>query len=226
MFIRSFLTAAAIAIFQCTIAFAGSSSTCLEPVEPYQEDRVEYLAKMHKLIEPAIEPFLQMRVNPSFEPDYSVCLHGSPGDVYWADAKPIFVSFYRADRNIGYSLPKYNDGKDEKVSVAVTTAELPRPVAERIHEAWSKILLRTRYSDDSVIRADPTTIQFSCRGNRGSRYAEAYDAECEDSVLLVELGGSLIDYCNAEADKRAAALKVIEKRIRAVETHLKKRGWD
>jgi hypothetical protein len=220
---------AALAALPRDAALGRPTSTCLTPVEPYREDLADYLAKIHKLIEPAVNPFLQMRVDPSFDADYSVALHSSPDVFSWAEAKQFFVTHYLADRNIGYSLSKYHDGKDEEVSVAVTTAELPRQLADRVHAAWIRMLLRTRYPDpdEFVLRADPTTIEFSCRRNTGALYAKAYEpVECKDSSLLIQLGFSLINYCHTPEDKRAAALKLIEKAAGAVEAYLKQHGRD
>jgi hypothetical protein len=77
----------AIAWIICETAFGGSNATCLAKVDPQRDHSPEYLAKVHKLIEPKIQPFLQMRVDPSFDQDHSVCLHGMPGDSFLTEAK-------------------------------------------------------------------------------------------------------------------------------------------
>ena len=216
----------AIACLLSEVAFAGSNATCLAKADPHRYHSPEFEAKVHKLIEPAVKPLLQMRVDPSFDQDHAVSLHGTPENSSLARASHLFVSHRVADRNIGYSLPRYHNGRDEKVSVAVTTAELPRPVAQRVYDIWCRMLRRAGHPDE-ILRADPTTVEFSCRDNHGSHYAQAYEPHaCDDSFLLAEIGRGLIAWCHPEKISRSAALRLLEKRTRAAEDFLKNHARD
>jgi hypothetical protein len=136
------------------------------------------------------------------------------------------VSHYIADRNIGYSLPKYHSGKDEKVSVSVTTAELPRPLARRVYDVWCRMLRRAGHPAE-VLLVDPTVIEFSCRDTHGSHYARAYEPHvCDDSYLLGQIGLGLIGCCHPDKFSRSWALKLLEKRTRAAEEFLKRHAHD
>ncbi|MGZ5537143.1 MAG: hypothetical protein ACXWG0_01305, partial [Chthoniobacterales bacterium] len=207
--------------------FGSSNATCLFIVDPHRDHSPEFLARVHKLIEPTLPPFLQMRIDPSFDEDHAVSLHVMPTNSSWANATHFLVSHYVADRNIGYSLPQYHKGKEEKVSVTVTTAEIPQALAKRVYEAWRKMLSRAAKSEPELLRVDPTTAEFSCRDSHGSHYARAYEPyECDDSFLLAQLGRGLIGCCHPERYKRAAMLKLVEKRTRDVEDFLKRHAHD
>ena len=202
-------------------AKAGSESYCLRPVDPYPGDwHVRYTDELHKRIEPQIHTFAQMRVDPAFEGEYSVSIHGIPDNLRFWQATKCFVSYYAADKNIFSSMQENNEQKQKReVTVATATVDIPLPLAKRIYTVWQKMLLKTRYAEDEFNAApDPTTVEFSSESLYGETY---YPAPCKGAGLLIELGERLIDYCKAPPDKRAAVSKALEAQAAALETFLK-----
>jgi hypothetical protein len=160
-----------------------------------------------------------MIVRPSFEGEYSVILHGTKED-YEVDLEKtpkFFLSCFAAEKNIWYSMPENNPEKQQKeIKVIVTTGEVAKPLAKRIHGLWVQMLERTRYFDDNRIYVDGTTFEFTARG----MHAETR-VECTGPTLLVKLGHALIDFCQAPAAEREAATRNIEKAASELETYLK-----
>jgi hypothetical protein len=201
-------------------ARAASESYCFRPVNPYPGDwYVRYTDELHKRIEPQIHTFAQMRVEPAFEGEYSVSVHGIPDNLRFWQATKCFVSYYAADKNIFSSMQENHEQKEKQgVAVATATVDIPLPLAKRIYTVWHKMLLKTRYAEDRNAAPDPTTVQFSSEFLYGETY---YPAPCKSASLLIELGERLIDYCKAPPEKRAAASKALEAQTAAVENFLK-----
>jgi hypothetical protein len=211
-------------VISCVLAgslSAASESYCLRPVAPYPGDwHIRYTEQLHKRIEPQIHTFAQMRVQPAFEGEYSVSIHGVPDNLRFWQATKCFISYYSADKNIWSSMPENNGDKQQReVSVATATVDIPLPVAKRIYTVWHKMLLKTRYAEDEFNAApDPTTVEFSSESLYGETY---YPAPCKSAGLLIELGERLIDYCKAPPEKRAAATKALEVQAKALEDFLR-----
>ena len=200
---RSFATGVIVILGLTAAAFAAPQATYLTPLDPYPGDRhIRYADQLSKRIQYPYHAFVQMRVQPAFEGEFSVSVHGTDDDVHFEDAKQVFVSHYVADRNIWASMPEDNDGKQQEIFVAVATVDFPKPLAKRVYDAWHRILLRTRYAEEFALRVDPTVIEFSCMPARGFVYAQAYyPPECKDAALLTDLGTALIEYCHVAAEK-------------------------
>jgi hypothetical protein len=202
-------------------ASAASESYCLRPVDPYPGDwHIRYTNELHKRIEPPIHTFAQMRVQPAFEGEYSVSVHGEPDNFYFWQATKCFVSYYAADKNIWYSMPENNEEKKQReVSVATATVDIPLPLAKRIYTVWHKMLVKTRYADKEFdATPDPTGVEFSSE----FCYAQtSYPAPCKSAGMLIELGERLVEYCKAPPEKRAAATKALQAQAAALEDFLK-----
>jgi hypothetical protein len=214
---------ASILIVLCAFACgsrAGSESYCLEPVEPHPGDwDFRYTAELHKRIEPQLHTFVQMRVMPAFQGEYSVSIHGSPENFYFHEATKCFVSYYAANKNIGQSIPEDNEEKKQlEVSVAAATVDIPLPLAKRIYTVWHKMLLKTRYVENDFNRTpDPTGVEFSSE----FRYAQTSNpVPCKSAFLLIQLGERLIDYCKAPPEKRLTAT-ALQVQTAALESFLK-----
>ena len=202
-------------------AGAASESNCLRPVNPYPGDwHVRYTNELHKRIEPQIHTFAEMRVQPAFEGEYSVSIHGIPDNLRFWQATKCFVSYYAADKNIFASMQENHEQKEKReVAVATATVDIPLPLAKRIYKVWHKMLLQTRYAEDEFDAApDPTTVEFSSESLYGETY---YPAPCKSAGLMIELGERLIDYCKAPPEKRAAVAKTLDVQTAALEDFLK-----
>jgi hypothetical protein len=224
MWIRTFLLATAL-LTASSGAFGGRSpakdADCLLPLDPYLGDSElrRYRDELHKRLEPPLHAFAQMIIVPAFEPEYSVSLHGTPNDLEFSQANKCFLSYYVADKNIWYSMPENNEENQKReVSVAVTTVEFSNPLAKQINEVWRRMLLRTRYFEDTGFRVDATTAEFSTAG----MYGKTYDpSESWSAGYLIELGHRLIDYCKAPPEKRASAVKSIEVQAKLLDKYLR-----
>jgi hypothetical protein len=202
-------------------ASAASETYCLTAIDPSPGDRnIRYAAELHKRIEPKILVFAQMRVQPAFQKEYSVSIHGGRRNLSIREAKKCFVSYFIADKSIWFSIPENNTEKQRReVSVSTVTIDIPLPLAKRIYAVWRKMLLKTRGMDDHMYPApDPTTVQFSSESLSAETYYPAY---CKSAGLLIELGEKLIDYCKAPAAERTAAEHALEMRASTVERFLR-----
>ena len=208
----------------CVVAGSVSAARewyCLRPVNPYPGDwHIRYTDELQKRIEPHIHTFVQMRVEPAFEGEYSVSIHGVPDNFRFWQATKCFVSYYAADKSIWSSMPGNNrDNQQGEISVATVTVDIPLPLAKRIYTVWHKMLLKTRYADDEFNAApDPTTVEFSSESLYGETY---YPAPCKSAGLLIELGERLIEYCKSPPEKRATVSKALEAQAAALEDFLK-----
>lgn len=200
-------------------ARAASDLYCFTPINPYPGDwYVRYTDELHKRIEPQIHTFAQMRVQPAFEGEYSVSIHGIPDNLRFWEATKCFVSYYAAEKNIFSWMQENRDQKEKReVAVATATVDIPLPLAKRIYTVWHNMLLKTRYSEDRNAAPDPTTVEFSSELLYGETY---YPAPCKSASLLIQLGERLIDYCKAPPEKRAAVSKALEAQTAAVENFL------
>lgn len=202
---------------------ADTEPYCLRPVDPYPNDwEIRYAKELHKRIEPQIHTFVKMRVEPAFEGEFSVSIHGVPDNFYFRDATKCFVSYYAADKSISNSMSESDkDGQPRPVSVVTATVDIPLPLAKRIYTVWHKMLLKTCYAEDDRVTAapDPTGVEFSSEFH----YAQTwYPAPCKSAGLLMELGQGLIDYCKAPPEKRADATKALQLQTSALESFLKR----
>ena len=191
----------------------------LVPVDPYPDgwcirynDQIRSRFKLDSFF------FAQMVVRPSFSGEYVVRLHGGKDDNNITTAEKFFLTYSAADKNIWYSMPENNDKKkQQKVTIAVTSVEFPKPLTKRIYQLWQRMLLRTRYPEQSSRGADGTTFEFGI----WCVYGETWSPDERKSPLLfVELGDSLIGYCKAAPAERPAAAKEVEDKATQLDKYL------
>jgi hypothetical protein len=161
-----------------------------------------------------------MRVEPAFQGEYSVSIHGSPDNFYFYQATKCFVSYYAADKNIGQSMPENREEKiQSEISVTTATVEIPLSLAKRIYTVWHEMLLKTHYIEDSFNRTpDPTSVEFSSEFHYGWT---SNPVSCKSALLLIQLGERLIDYCKATPEKRPAVTKALEAQTAELASFLK-----
>lgn len=191
----------------------------LVPVDPYPDGwRVRYNDQIRSRFKLDSFFFAQMVVRPSFSGEYVVRLHGGKDDNNISTTEKFFLTYSAADKNIWYSMPENNDKKkQQKVTIAVTSVEFPKPLAKRIYQLWQRMLLRTRYPEQSSLGADGTTFEFGI----WCVYGETWSPDKRKSPLLfVELGDSLIGYCKAAPAERSAAAKEVEDKATQLDKYL------
>jgi hypothetical protein len=191
----------------------------LVPVDPYPgEWHVRYSDQLQSRFKLAFFFFAQMVVRPSFSGEYVVRLHGAKDDNQCDTTNKFFLTYSAADKSIWYSMPENNDKKkQQKVSIATTTVEVPRPLAMRIQQLWQRMLLRTRYTEESGGGVDGVTYEFSTWCVYGETWSPQ---ERKSPLLLIELGKSLIAYCKAAPAERPAAAREIENKAAQLENYL------
>jgi hypothetical protein len=157
-----------------------------------------------------------MIYEPSFSAEEVLVLRG-PDE----GPQPFTLIHTRANPGIYRSMAEDNvDRKPKRVELTRKEAPLPPELAGRVGRMWERMLLGTRYPKpaDKVYGADGVTIEFW----RDRMYGETWSPKAGAPRLLVDLGRSLIDYCDAAEGARPAALKEVERRCQALETYIDK----
>jgi hypothetical protein len=129
----------------------------------------------------------------------------------------------RADTNIWYSMPENNEeGERKAVKVTRREASLPPDLAGRVCGLWEAMLRGVRYPKPEEMPSASTGRPSSSGGH------EALEADVRRDVVpdpgrpfaLVDLGRSLIEYVDADEAGRAARLKAVDEKCRALERYL------
>lgn len=191
----------------------------LVPVDPYPGDwHIRYSDQIRSRFKLAPFFFAQMVVCPSFSGEYVVRLHGAKDDNDINTTERFFLTYSAADKSIWCSMPENNDKKkQQKVSIAVTTVEFPKPLAKQIYQLWRRMLLLTRYPEQDSTGNDGTTFEFGVWCVYGETWSPN---ERKSPLLFVELGDSLIGYCKAAPAERPAAAKEVEDKAARLEKYL------
>ncbi len=192
----------------------------LVPLDPYPARWHTKYTKLYrrKLKVPKRHEAAVMVYRPSFEGEECLVIHESEGN------EPSFTLIHtRADQNIWYSMPENSDdGERKRVVVTGREVPVPRELGERICRVWDRMLRGVRYPvpDEEPGGADGVSIEFW----RHRMYGRAWSPSGGAPKGLVDLGRSLVEYCEAPADRRAEALKEIEKRCQVLERYLDKKA--
>jgi hypothetical protein len=191
----------------------------LVPVDPYPSDwGVRYRDQIRSHFKLDSFFFAQMVVCPSFDAEYVVRLHGSKDDNNISTTEKFFLTYSVANKSIWCSMPENNDKKkQQKVTIAVTTVEFPKPLATRIFQLWRRMLLRTRYNEQPSVGADGTMFEFGIWCVYGETWSPT---ERKSPLLFIELGDSLIAYCKAAPAERPAAAKEVEDKAAQLDKYL------
>src|SRR5207249_712870 len=124
--------------------------------------------------------------------------------------------YVRADESIWSSMPENNDENRQKpVKATRREAPLPPELAKRVLSLWEKMLRGVRYPEPENDNdgLDGETIEFWGNFMFGETWSPSHGAP----KLFVELGRSLMEYCEAPETKRADLLKVVEGKCQALE---------
>jgi hypothetical protein len=172
--------------------------------------------------------FAQMLVMPSFGNEFVVRLHGkAKGEDDFTRASQFFLTYSVADQSIWYSMPENNGNhRQGKVKISSSSDEIAKPLATRLLRLWEQMLLRTRYREQDVVSSregegivgtDGTTFEFAVWNARGETWSPE---QRKSPLLLVEIGESLVKYCNAKPQEKPDAMKEIETKAAQLEEYL------
>lgn len=191
----------------------------LAPVNPYPGDwHLPYTTLLRSKLKMDAPYFARMVMMPSFAGESVVRLHGSEKDREISETEKIFLTYSHAEQNLWYSMPENNEEKVQKdVKITTTTVSFPKADAMRLLSLWNRMILRTRVRAEETHLLDGTTFEFATQRGYGETSSPR---ERHSPLLFVELGGSLIDYCKSEPEKRKAQLKEIESKADELERYL------
>ncbi|HEX8202816.1 MAG TPA: hypothetical protein VF590_20230, partial [Isosphaeraceae bacterium] len=175
----------------------------LVPVAPYAPDfHREYLGLCHELLQVSERETAVMIYMPSFEPEEGLVLRETEGP------EPRYeLIATRADRSIWYSMPKNNqEHKQRAVKVTRHRAPLPADLARHVCRLWEAMLRGVRYPGPEMegVAVDGATTEFRWRPPfGGTLHGETWSPTKGSPRHFVELGRSLIEYCDAAEAERA-----------------------
>lgn len=196
----------------------------LEPVNPHQPWRSAYLEAVRGRLTLNKYSYLQMVMMPAFVPESAVRLHPESGDGEMEKEDKVFLTYAVAGKNIyGATQDIRPPKKPEDVPVTVTTVEFPKPLALRLYQLWSRMLLRTRYPQEPKnMVTDGTFFEFGWEKiGWGNLYGEAYfPTQAASLNLFSEVGLALMNYGKAAPAERAATAKTIEQVAARLEAYL------
>lgn len=189
----------------------------LVPLNPYRDwKEKKYIDLIREKLElPEVDDHkpVVMIARPSFEPEEALVLDEIP-----ENENTFKLLHTKASRNIWFWMFEHNDGGNIKQGVTVARHEaiLPAAVARRVCRLWERMLRGVRYPDEEPFGVDGETFEFWCDG----MYGETWNPEGASTLQFVELGLSLIAYCDLPEGKRTAALKEIEENCHQLEASL------
>jgi hypothetical protein len=195
----------------------GAPPDHLVPVEPRSNNYTKLIAE--KLLLTSGE-FGRMVYRPSFSGEFAVSVYG---DDYTKDTprEPQAFRITLTKVKEGSIWASYFHPKDEPagppVEVARTDVTIDRNFAVAIQLAWGTMLLKTRYSSKDYRGYDGYTAEFSVwvKG-AGHLFGETWSPKQGLPKELVELGQSLVAFCETPADQRPAKQRAIQKQLEAI----------
>jgi hypothetical protein len=114
--------------------------------------------------------------------------------VWGADNKPKTLTLIRF-------VPTGNYGEQAK-SKSEINAPIDQDFADAIHEAWSVMLMKTRYPEKIPVVADGWTAEFSAWVVQAGAAYGVNDSGGGFSDELMHFGFELRDYCEAKGEDR------------------------
>jgi hypothetical protein len=167
-----------------------------------------------------------MVILPSFVGESAVRLHPESGDTEMEKVDKVFLTYAIAGENIYFATqPPKPAKKPEEVAVTVTTVEFPKSLALQLYSLWSKMLLRTRYSEEPAnVTTDGTLIEFAWEKiGWGYLYGQAwFPTRAKSALLFSDLGQALMDFAKSAPKDRVAEAKKIEEAAAKLEEYLRK----
>lgn len=193
----------------------------LVPPEPYFLDdwKIDYRKLLTKHLDLDARYIARMIVKPSFEPEYSMRLHGDANSTVIEHSKEFFITCVIPDNSIWKSLPENNSENIQKpISTQTIKASISEEYAKRVNSVWNEMIFQTRYPRKSIDGVDGITIEFATLNGHGETWSPD---EGTAPALLWELGEILIAYCKGSEEERKPLLAYIDAKLSAMEERLK-----
>jgi hypothetical protein len=157
----------------------------------------------------------RMIVEPAFAPEYSVSVYSRPSA---SRPRRYFVTYMTADQNLWQTTDAGRHPKAaEAAKIRRVDCEIPASTAYLLRQAWIQMLSgsqrpRPMREEDAARSTDATIAEFSIRLAHGETLYGEFAVELppgQKTRRLVELGGTLVDYCKANsADRQTIAAKL------------------
>lgn len=195
----------------------------LIPLAPLKSDGYgAYVERLMEVFQLRDDAAPRMLVRPTLRAEYVLRLLDEKASPERGRTDLWVLSCGMADTNIWYSKAENNSAKVEKpVSVTTQKAVIPATLGRRLQGLWSKMLQRTQKDEGSRTGSGGITYEFSMGGKSGKISAPQ---ERRSPRLFVELGESLVSYCQTPEADRAVVLASIQEKTAALEEYLQVRA--
>jgi hypothetical protein len=197
----------------------GPEPDHLLPVDPYpgESGNIYRKALYEKL---GLDRFhvARMLITPSDQGESVVDLVGDVKSFDFKSSKSFSLVCVKADQSIWESFPQNNDeGIRKPVGTRVSKAEVPNELAVKLFGLWERTILRSRYSKDWAPGEDGTYVEFFIQIGHGMIWNPK---DRKSPLLAVELGQSLMAYCEAEPAQRDGKLDEVRTKAELLEKYL------
>ena len=192
----------------------------LVPLRPYSADwEKPYIDLWHEKLQVPDQYLAVMVRRPSFDPESCLAIvQREEGPATYA------IALTRSNTNLWYWMHSVARGELRKaIEGKRFEATLPPELAGRVLKLWERMLGNVRYPkpEDETGGADGETIEFRHNPSySAARYGETWSPSRGAPKLFVDLGASLADYCEANADERPQLSETIIRRCEALEKRL------
>lgn len=160
----------------------------------------------------------RMLVTPSDKGESVVDLVGDVKSFDFKSSKNFSLICVKADQSIWESFPQNNEeGVRKPVETQTSRADVPFELARKLFGLWERMILRSRYSKDWAPGGDGTYIEFFIQIGHGMIWNPK---ERKSPLLAVELGESLMGYCEAPPEQREAKLQEVRGKAELLEKYL------
>lgn len=160
----------------------------------------------------------RMLITPADEAESVVDLVGDVKSFDFKSSKSFSLIYIKADQSIWESLPLNNEeGVKKQVGTRISKADVPAELAAKIYGLWERIVLRSRYSKDWSPGEDGVYVEFFIQIGHGMIWNPR---DRKSPLLSVELGQSMMAYCEAAPEQREEKLKEIGVKADLLEKYL------
>lgn len=197
----------------------GPEPDHLLPVDPYPgEWGIVYRKALYEKL--GLDRFhvARMLITPCDQAESVVDLVGDVKSFDFKSSKSFSLICVKASESIWESFPQNNDdGVKKQVETTVSKADVPLELATKLYGLWERIVMRSRYSKDWAPGEDGVYFEFFIQIGHGMIWSPK---DRKSPLLGVELGQSLMAYCEAPAEKKEEMLKEIGEKADLLEKYL------
>ncbi len=197
----------------------GPEPDHLLPVDPYPgESGNLYRKALYEKL--GLDRFhvARMLITPADQAESVIDLVGDVKSFDFKSSKSFSLICVKADKSIWESFPQNNDeGVRKHVETRICRADMPTELAAKLYGLWERMVLRSRYAKDWAPGEDGTYIEFFIQVGHGM----IWNPKDRKSPLLgVELGESMMAYCEATPEQREEKLKDVRAKADSLEKYL------